>query len=458
MTTGLVLIAAILVLGGVIATVGDRIGMRVGKARLSLFRLRPRQTATLISILTGIIISATTFGILFAVDDQLRTGVFDLQEIQTEKRQAETERDVAQTERDRVQAQRDRAQREQIAAQRRLEQINRSLRGAIIQQNQTQTQLKRTETQLNTTKTQLDRVASSFRQAQALLATVSRQATALHTEIETLEANRRQQVAERDREIAQRDKAITEREDLLKELEQQREFLTNEVRALREELLGLRGGSLAIVRNQPLAAGVVRIITPSAAPQAIDQLLREANREVLKRVLPGTIALNAQVIQITTNEVSQLVNQLKPGQDYVVRVFSAGNYVLGEPCVLARSSCVNIYATAVMNQAVFSDGEVVATASVDPLTMTETELADRINLVIAAAQFRARQAGILADLIQISDNRIETLQNFLDQIKQYNQPVDIQAIAQGITYTAGPAKFELVAMQNGQPLFSTSSR
>lgn len=53
MTTGLVLIAAILILGGVIATVGDRLGTRVGKARLTLFNLRPRKTATLITILTG---------------------------------------------------------------------------------------------------------------------------------------------------------------------------------------------------------------------------------------------------------------------------------------------------------------------------------------------------------------------------------------------------------------------
>ena len=49
MDDGLVLIATVLVLGGLIATLGDRIGMRVGNARLSLFNLRPRQTATVVS-------------------------------------------------------------------------------------------------------------------------------------------------------------------------------------------------------------------------------------------------------------------------------------------------------------------------------------------------------------------------------------------------------------------------
>jgi uncharacterized protein (DUF3084 family) len=62
MGSGYILVLAVLLLGGVIATLGDRIGMKVGKARLSLFNLRPRQTATLVSIATGSVISASTPG------------------------------------------------------------------------------------------------------------------------------------------------------------------------------------------------------------------------------------------------------------------------------------------------------------------------------------------------------------------------------------------------------------
>ncbi|MEM9165037.1 MAG: DUF3084 domain-containing protein, partial [Cyanobacteria bacterium P01_F01_bin.4] len=74
MDVGLILVATILLLGGVIATVGDRIGMRVGKARLSLFNLRPRQTATVVSVLTGGVISASTLGLLLITSEQLRKG------------------------------------------------------------------------------------------------------------------------------------------------------------------------------------------------------------------------------------------------------------------------------------------------------------------------------------------------------------------------------------------------
>ncbi len=82
MSTGVIWVVAILILGGVIATVGDRIGTKVGKARLSLFKLRPRKTATVVTILTGTIISASSLGILLAADKRLRDGIFEIGRIQ----------------------------------------------------------------------------------------------------------------------------------------------------------------------------------------------------------------------------------------------------------------------------------------------------------------------------------------------------------------------------------------
>jgi len=43
----------------------------------------------------------------------------------------------------------------------------------------------------------------------------------------------------------------------------------------------LRGGDVALSRGEVLAAGVVRIVEPLAA-QAVEQLLREANRTAIE--------------------------------------------------------------------------------------------------------------------------------------------------------------------------------
>lgn len=450
MTTGLVLIAAILVLGGVIATVGDRLGMKVGKARLSLFRLRPRQTATLITVLTGIIISASTFGILFAIDDQLRTGVFELGEIQEDLESARGELEQARNERRQTRQDLRQALREQRQAERRLGNINQSLEEAIAQREETQIQL--------------SKLQDDYRQAQQLLRSVSQQASQLRSEIQQLERDRQQQLAQRDREIAQRDReiaqrneAIAERERQLQELENQQAFLTAEIQALEREFQGLRLGSVALFRNQTLAAGVVRIVNPSAAPQAVDRLLRAANQVAVQRILPQASNFDTQIIQITTSQVEGLVTQIRDGQDYVVRILSAGNYVENEPCVLAGEVCILVYASAIPNEQIFRAREVIASTFVNPQNMNEERIEERIRFVIAAAQFRVRQLGVLDETVQIADGSIETINQFFAQIRQYNQSLEIQAISAEDAFTAGPVRIELVAVENGQVVFSTSS-
>lgn len=91
--SGWLLILALLVLGGVLSTFGDRLGSRVGKARLSLFNLRPRNTAVLITVLTGSLISAVSLGLMLLVSERLRTGLFQLDQL--ERKLRDSRRDLA---------------------------------------------------------------------------------------------------------------------------------------------------------------------------------------------------------------------------------------------------------------------------------------------------------------------------------------------------------------------------
>ena len=95
--SGWLLILALLILGGVLSTLGDRLGSRVGKARLSLFNLRPRRTAVLITVLTGSLISALSLGLLLLVSRQLRVGLFELDALQANLRDRRAALDAAET-------------------------------------------------------------------------------------------------------------------------------------------------------------------------------------------------------------------------------------------------------------------------------------------------------------------------------------------------------------------------
>ena len=61
---GIYLIAALIVSGGAIAFIGDRLGTKIGKKRLSIFGLRPRHTSNVITVITGILITGLTIGLL----------------------------------------------------------------------------------------------------------------------------------------------------------------------------------------------------------------------------------------------------------------------------------------------------------------------------------------------------------------------------------------------------------
>jgi uncharacterized protein (DUF3084 family) len=496
MTTGYILIAAILILGGVIATVGDHIGTRVGKARLSLFNLRPKNTAVLVTILTGGLISASTLGILFAADEGLRKGVFELEDIQKDLRNKREQLKTAETQKSQVESELNQARKEKTQAQQDLQVINKSLQAANAKQRQTQAQLNRTisqqaqtQAQLQRTQSQLGKVVTQYQQAITELQSVYDQRKALQVAVEQLKTERQRLYAEakkaidqaktaiekrdrelanrqlaielrdqkitqldqliqkRNQEIASREQVIAKRESRLKELERQQDYLEQEVARLEkyyQSYRDLRLGKLALVRGQVLAAAVIQVNQAAAARQAITQLLQEANRNAnLELTEPGANPDNVETLRITQERIEQLIKQINDGREYVVRVFSAGNYVRGE-------KQIEFFADAARNQLVFSRGEVLASTTADPKTMTSYQMRQRLDLLISASQFRARNAGIVEN-IQING----TFLRFIAQLQQYEQPLDIKAIAAEDTYTAGPLRVKLVVIFNGQVILST---
>src|SRR5207237_10191276 len=85
MWTALALIMTVL-MGGIIAYNGDLIGRKYGKKRVTLFNLRPKHTAILITSVTGVLISAFTTAIAFLVVPQVRNVIIHGEEAIRENR------------------------------------------------------------------------------------------------------------------------------------------------------------------------------------------------------------------------------------------------------------------------------------------------------------------------------------------------------------------------------------
>ncbi len=511
MTSAYILIAAVLLLGGILAALGDRLGSKVGKARLRLFNLRPRQTAVVVTVMTGTAISATTLGLLFATSKSLRQGIFILDDILRDLRMAQAELADIREEKTKVEKALKSDKIKRAAIQNRLRETDKSYKEAqaqvkavsgqattlrnevkkllgdrqkLVEQRQQltqqiaglKTQLDQRDSQLAQTNQQLAlkskelekknrdiakllQVRQEVAQLRQVRQTLLNERNVLILQLSSLEqqlaqkdqqlAQKNQQLAQKDKTIEQLDQAIASRDDTLRERKIRLEELRAQIETFEENYLALRQGNVAIARGQTLAFGVVRIVDPQSASEAVEQLLRQANRNAIQVTNPDNNGLsNERVVQITQLQVDNIIETIQDGQDYFIRLVAAENYIQGE-------QQVQVFADITVNKEILAPNEVVAKVPINARTMSEQEIEKRLDLLLTQSQTRARGAGLLGK-IQVEDGNIITLINFVEQLKEEEQPFEeIAAIASQLTYSSGPLILRLVALQDGKIVFGS---
>ena len=272
--TGWLLILALLALGGVLSTLGDRLGSLVGKARLSLLGMRPRRTAVLITVLTGSLISAISLGLMLLVSERLRTGLFELD---------------------------------------------------------------RLEQRLQTSRLEVARAEQGKREAQTRFEQAQSRASKFRQELAPLLDQRNRLELERSRlsqEVKGRDAEIRRTEAELAQVRRRISASAQELKDLEGTLIALRRGAVVLSSGQTLASAKVNLERPEQATEVITALLQQANLNAFRRVLPGQPA-DRQILLVPKNDISKLEGLLaKPGS-WVVSILSAANVLRGERQVLA---------------------------------------------------------------------------------------------------------------------------
>jgi uncharacterized protein (DUF3084 family) len=514
---GYILILAIILLGGAIATVGDRIGSRVGKARLSLFNLRPKKTAVLVTIMTGSVTAATTLGLMLAANRQLRDILFNTESIIRRNQQVQQELDRAVTQKVDSQRELSVTRADLTESVRRLRNINDSLKVAQTRQKASEVNLKKLRSRYELAQTNLrkfgiqaktlrDQIGQLSAQKQSLdtererlivqrdqiqirlkQATVQRQsleaaAAAAKSRIQNVEQQKqslesaiaqstrqlqdsvRQQVDLQfsvDQARAQLEQAVAEQAAL----RQQREQLSKDIAALEENrqrlvenlrvlLLGLRRGNVTIRAGQVLASGIVQNLNSrEQALVAINTLLQQARRSAIILNNPQNLRPEQQVVQMTNEDVESLLKQVSDGQPYAVRILSALNYLEGEGQII-------VVPQTAPNRQIFAPGEQVAALALNPSSLSDEQILSRINSVFAVANRRAIESGVLPDPVTgtVGSFRQIDLFRFVLALKQRNPEgtIEIQAVTSAKIYSAGPLTLTLAAIKNGQVILRSS--
>jgi uncharacterized protein (DUF3084 family) len=394
--TGWLLILMLLVLGGVLSTLGDRLGSRVGKARLSLFNLRPRDTAVVITVLTGSLISAISLGLMLLVSQRLRTGLFELDQLEARLQQS----------------------RQQVAGSRS------QLASSKAQLRASQRDLRASKADLQASKADVARAQQGQQRVQQELAQAEQRATALRQELAPLQQERSRLQAERERlsgEVIRRDG-------------EKIEAGSRELEGLEANLIALRRGDVVLTSGQPLATAKVKLERPAQAQEVITALLQQANLNAFRRVLPGEPPTR-QILLVPTSDITKLEGLLKQPGNWVVSIRSAANVLRGEKQVLA-------FPDLRPNRRVARKGEVLASTTLEGDLRDPEQIGRRLNLLLAAAYARAQRQGTLADGLQFDVGQFNQLTRTLAD-RPAGQVAQLEAVAVIDSDTPDPIAVEL---------------
>jgi uncharacterized protein (DUF3084 family) len=445
MTDGILFILAAIIIGGVIAPIGDRLGSRIGKARLSLFGLRPRDTATWVNVFTGMLISGLSLGFILLVSDQYRDGLFRIKQVRNDLSQAQQQEQLVQAELKTAKEERTQAQAKLQETLRAAEASNRQRQEAQEKQQLALKSLQASQTKLKAADEQLQKAKKSSEQVQQQLVSLQTQERTL---ISRLESNQQQ--------LAQLSTQRTK-------LQSQRTALQKDIKGLGKELLALQkqNDQLARIAQKTVQYGValrqgsvifqtgdmlyvVRIqggLSQNRLREALEPLLNQADLEVQKRGARPDYRLGERAIVIP--EFKQLVTELQKPGEHALQISVAQNVLRGEPVPVIGRVLPNLH--------LFDKGSIMATRVVNPKE-DDTQLKLQVLKLFEDAGRKARQAGILTTNSRgnVGVFSEESLNQIIGQLHQVQGPVIVQALTANDTYTAGPLQLLLTVIQDGK--------
>ncbi len=391
---GIVLIAVLIITGGVIAFIGDRLGTKIGKKKLSVFGLRPRHTSIVITIITGIMITTLTFGIMAAVSENVRTALFGMEKLN----------------------------RQMQLTQANLEQADQDLAAANVAR---------------------DKAKADFAAAQVEVEKLRLHQAELARQNQALEIGNRE-LAAANSGLEQENSALASQNNTLvqKNDEMSAENKTLEIRTknLRDGLQFVREGDIVYQAGEVIASGIIRKSADGQALKSgLESIVYMANRNVAERI--GKDA-GAEGILIYQREYEDVVDRMQQaGQDMVVRIVAAGNLVRGEP-IRTR---VELYP----NQMIYQKNELVFAEKMSLQGKEANEAEGTVINFLKHINAAAVKKGILADPIKgsvgvMSGNQFYDVVNSLVSIRG---DIILSAYAAEPTDALGPLRLRIKVEQ-----------
>ena len=389
---GITLILVLAVVGGVIAFIGDRLGTRIGKRKLSIFGLRPRHTAVVVTIFTGICITTVTFAIMAAASENVRTALFGMDRL-----------------------------------------------NAMIAD--TRAALARTAEELTQAQNAQEKASGELAKSEAEIARMEGEQTDLRAESDRLSAGNRALMMEKEGLISINGRLSGENESLQEDIRQ----LGIRANELRAGILNLREGNITYQAGEIIASGIVPAgLSHDEIERGLAGIAQLGTRNISTRLGENH---TDQDIWIYGPEYDAAVRAIEASStDMIVRIVAAGNLVRGDEI---RAS-IELYP----NSVIYHNGELIIArvyASEHLGTGAEQAVMGFLREVNAAASAK----GILPDPIRGTVGVIEGAEFYglVQDLSGRTGTAVISAYADGDTDAMGPLrlKFKIENESRGAP-------
>lgn len=400
MLVGVKILVIIALMGGLIAYMGDKLGTKVGKRRMSLFGLRPKHTSIIVTIVTGLLVAAATVGVLTITSQSVRTALFGMDQLRADMKQLNDE----------------------VAAK-----TQELIRGqALLEQN---------KQELAERMAEIEQIRKEVDATKAELASAQAAKDATEAELATLQAS----YDEVSKKLADLEATRAKMEAHIKDLQTTQEQLQNGIIHLRE-------GTILFQVDQLLAQAVVRPgLSEEDSNAAIKNIIDDTNKLVLRRLGiedqgQAVVYVDRQNIEVATQKLNSAKTPM------VVQVVAAGNIIAGEPAV----AFIQVYP----QQFIYKNGEVIHSAVMDGGPNAQSAMLQFLKQV----NEKAREKGIIPDSLSGDIGTIpgDDLFTAIRRIATIHGKVHVEAYVDGDTYSSGPVHLKLRITQ--MPVFNDKAK
>lgn len=408
-----------IVTGGAIAFIGDKLGTKIGKKRLSIFGLRPRHTSMIVTVVTGCLITGLSIGFMALISQNVRTALFGMDELRQTMNSTLAELDDA-TE-------------NLFKAQEEFERANANLK----ESKQEIVALKNEQEEL---RAESDRLKEGNERLEETNSELVAQNENLSDTNATLEADNKKLgefnvtlTADNEKLSSDNDRLSTDNEKLTADNSE----LEERNRRLRDGIIAIREGDITLRAGEVLAVGLIRGgQNGEEIANAINALAEQATQNLIQRF--GGDEDNS--VWLYQPELQRVIEEIESGgRDMVLRISAAGNMVRGEPV----RSRLELYP----NELIFNKGEQILSKTYElnddnPPELILQDFLSEINHIAA-------NKGILTDPLTGSVGRMEGTQLYevLEALLLAKEKIQLTATAREETTSQGPLRLNIKVEQ-----------